>query len=203
MKALAKLAAGFLALGISANMGAQTVHDFKVKDMDGKEVSLSQYKGKVLLIVNTATKCGFTPQYEELEAMYQKFRDKGLVILDFPCNQFGEQAPGSIAQIDEFCTGTYKTTFPRFDKIEVNGANESPLYTFLKSKQKFKGFGNGENAKFMDEMLKKQDPDYASKPDVKWNFTKFLIDPQGNVVARFEPTASMNFVSTVVSSKLF
>ena len=200
---MTKIIAAAAALLISAVTGAQTVYDFKVKDMDGKEVSLSDYKGKVLLIVNTATKCGFTPQYEELQAMYDKFKDKGLVILDFPCNQFGGQAPGDIADIHEFCTSKYSTTFPQFDKVDVNGENESPLFAFLKSKQAFKGFGNGEQAKFMDEMLKKQDPDYASKSDIKWNFTKFLVDSKGNVVARFEPTVSMNFVSTVVSSKLY
>lgn len=197
------VASAALAMAALTNADAQSIYDFKVKDMEGKEVSLSDYKGKVLLIVNTATKCGFTPQYEELEAMYEKFKDKGFVILDFPCNQFGEQAPDDISVINNFCTSKYNTTFPRFGKIEVNGPNESPLFAFLKSKQKFKGFGNGEKASFMDEMLKKQDPDYASKPDIKWNFTKFLIDKNGNVAARFEPTASINFVSTVVSSKLY
>ncbi len=197
------IAAAVAALALSATMSAQSIYDFKVKDMAGKEVSLSDYKGKVLLIVNTATKCGFTPQYEELQEMYDKFKDKGLVILDFPCNQFGEQAPGDIASIHEFCTSKYNTTFPQFDKVEVNGENESPLFKFLKAKQGFKGFGNGNQAKFMDEMLKKKDPDYASKSDIKWNFTKFLVDSKGEVVARFEPTASMNFVSTVVSSKLY
>ncbi len=190
-------------LCLVASLGAQSIYDFKVKDMEGNDVSLSKYKGKVLLIVNTATKCGFTPQYEDLQAMYDKFKDKGLVILDFPCNQFGEQAPGTIESIHEFCTGKYNTTFPQFDKVDVNGENESPLFKFLKSKQGFKGFGNGDSAKFMDEMLKKQDPDYASKSDIKWNFTKFLVDKNGNVVARFEPTVSMNFVSTFVSSKLY
>ena len=196
-------AAAIAALALATSLSAQSIYDIKVKDMDGNEVSLSQYKGKVLLIVNTATKCGFTPQYEELQEMYDKYKDKGLVILDFPCNQFGEQAPGDIASIHEFCTEKYSTTFPQFDKIDVNGENASPLFTFLKSKQGFKGFGNGNQAKFMDEMMKKKDPDYASKPDIKWNFTKFLVDSKGEVVARFEPTASMNFVSTVVSSKLF
>ena len=200
---LNNLVAAIAAFTMATTISAQSVYDFKVKDMDGKEVSLSEYKGKVLLIVNTATKCGFTPQYEELQEMYEKYKDKGLVILDFPCNQFGGQAPGDIASIHEFCTSKYETTFPQFDKIDVNGENESPLFAFLKSKQAFKGFGNGEQAKFMDEMLKKQDPDYASKPDIKWNFTKFLVDSKGNVVARFEPTVSMNLVSTMVSSKLY
>ena len=197
------LVAAIAAFTMATTTSAQSVYDFKVKDMDGKEVSLSEYKGKVLLIVNTATKCGFTPQYEELQEMYEKYKDKGLVILDFPCNQFGGQAPGDIASIHEFCTSKYETTFPQFDKIDVNGENESPLFAFLKSKQAFKGFGNGQQAKFMDEMLKKKDPDYASKPDIKWNFTKFLVDANGNVVARFEPTVSMNLVSTMVSSKLY
>ena len=200
---LNRLVAAVAAMAMAATMSAQSIYDIKVKDMDGKEESMSEYKGKVLLIVNTATKCGFTPQYEELQEIYDKFKDKGFVILDFPCNQFGEQAPGDIASIHQFCTEKYSTTFPQFDKIDVNGENESPLFAFLKSKQAFKGFGNGQQAKFMDEMLKKKDPDYASKPDIKWNFTKFLVDANGNVVARFEPTVSMNLVSTMVSSKLY
>ena len=200
IKIAAVMAASFL---FAAAASAQSIYDFKVKDMNGEEVSLSQYKGKVLLIVNTATEGGFTPQYEDLEKLYQKFKDKGLEILDFPCNQFGGQAPGTIEEIHAFCTEKYKTTFPQFDKVDVNGENEIPLYTFLKAKQNFKGFGNGSQAQMMDSMMKKKDPDYSSKSDIKWNFTKFLVDAQGNVVARFEPTASMNFVSTVVSSKLF
>ena len=205
MKALTKILAAVLIglCSLTAANAQKTIYDITVKDMDGNDVSLSVYKGKVLLIVNTATACGFTPQYEDLEAMYRKFKDKGLVILDFPCNQFGAQAPGSIGEIDKFCTSKYETSFPRFDKVDVNGDDASPLFTFLKSKQGFKGFGSGAQSKFMDEMMKKQDPDYASKPDIKWNFTKFLVDAQGNVVARFEPTASMNFVSNVVSSKLY
>ena len=200
---LNNLVAAVAAMVMAVTMSAQSIYDIKVKDMDGKEVSMSEYKGKVLLIVNTATKCGFTPQYEELQELYDKFKDKGLVILDFPCNQFGEQAPGDIASIHQFCTEKYSTTFPQFDKIDVNGENESPLFAFLKSKQAFKGFGNGAQAKFMDEMMKKKDPEYASKPDIKWNFTKFLVDAQGNVIARFEPTVSMNLVSSMVSSKLY
>ena len=200
---LNRLVAAVAAMAMAVTMSAQSIYDIKIKDMDGKEVSMSEYKGKVLLIVNTATKCGFTPQYEELQELYDKFKDKGLVILDFPCNQFGEQAPGDIASIHQFCTEKYSTTFPQFDKIDVNGENESPLFAFLKSKQAFKGFGNGAQAKFMDEMMKKKDPEYASKPDIKWNFTKFLVDAQGNVIARFEPTVSMNLVSSMVSSKLY
>lgn len=204
MKALREfIVAAALCLGMAVTAGAQGVYDFKVKGMDGEEVSLSRYKGKVLLIVNTATECGFTPQYKELEAMYEKFKDKGLVILDFPCDQFGGQAPGTIEEINAFCEGQYKTTFPRFAKTDVNGEAASPLFKYLKDKQGFKGFGGGEQAKALGEALGKTDPDYASKSDIKWNFTKFLVDSKGEVVARFEPTASMNFVRTVVSSKLY
>ena len=140
------------------------IYDLKVKTRKGDEVSLETFKGKVMLIVNTATGCGFTPQYEGLENLYEKYHDKGLEILDFPCNQFGHQAPGTDEEIHEFCTGKYKTQFDQFAKIDVNGKNEDPLYTFLKSK---KGGLLGKN--------------------IKWNFTKFLVDKEGNVVKRYEP----------------
>ncbi len=143
-------------------LSAQGIYDFKVKDGAGQEVSLSDYKGKVLLIVNTATRCGFTPQYKELEAMYEKYRDVGLEILDFPCNQFGQQAPGTIQEINQFCSVNFNIRFPQFDKIEVNGTNEHPLYTWLKA-------GN----------------------DIKWNFTKFLVSRDGRVLKRYEPTDKM------------
>ncbi|MCR5324609.1 MAG: glutathione peroxidase [Lachnospiraceae bacterium] len=141
------------------------IYDITVKDNKGNDVSLSEYKGKVLLIVNTATGCGFTPQYDGLEALYQKYREKGFEILDFPCNQFAGQAPGTDTEINSFCTLKYNTTFPRFAKIKVNGEGEDPLYTYLKSQQK--------------GLL-------GSK--IKWNFTKFLVDREGNVVDRFAPT---------------
>ena len=142
----------------------KTVYDFTVKDRKGAEVSLSEYRGKVLLIVNTATGCGFTPQYVGLQELYDKYRDQGFEILDFPCNQFGNQAPGSDDEIHEFCVGRFSMTFPQFSKIDVNGKDEDPLYTWLKSQ---KGGALGSK--------------------IKWNFTKFLIDRQGNVVARFAP----------------
>ena len=194
---------GVLALAGVLSAGAQSIYDFKVKAQDGSEVSLADYKGKVLLIVNTATQCGFTPQYKELEALYRKFQDKGLVILDFPCNQFGEQAPGTDAEIHAFCTGQYAISFPQFAKVQVNGPDAEPLFTWLKSQQGFKGFGGGTKAQAMDKLLSQQDPDYAKNPDIKWNFTKFLVDREGNVAARFEPTQSMKFVEAVVGSKLF
>ena len=197
------ICAGVLALAGALSASAQSIYDFKVKAQDGSEVSLADYKGKVLLIVNTATECGFTPQYKELEALYRKFQDKGLVILDFPCNQFGEQAPGTDAEIHAFCTGQYAISFPQFAKVQVNGPDAEPLFTWLKSQQGFKGFGGGTKAQAMDKLLSQQDPDYANKPDIKWNFTKFLVDREGNVAARFEPTQSMKFVEAVVGSKLF
>jgi glutathione peroxidase len=141
------------------------IYDFKVKTRKGEEVELSTFKGKVMLIVNTATGCGFTPQYEGLEKLYEKYHDKGFEVLDFPCNQFGHQAPGTDEEIHEFCTGKYKTQFDQFAKIDVNGKNEDPLYTYLKSK---KGGVLGKN--------------------IKWNFTKFLVDKEGNVVKRYDPT---------------
>ena len=170
-------------------LSAQSIYDFKVKDDTGKDVSLSDYKGKVLLIVNTATRCGFTPQYKELEVLYEQYHNEGLEILDFPCNQFGEQAPGSIQEIHQFCTANFDIQFPQFDKIEVNGAHEHPLYTWLKTQKGFGGFDvNDERGKMMDAMLRKQDPGYDKKPDIKWNFTKFLVSRDGRVLKRYEPT---------------
>lgn len=178
------------------------IYDFTVQGADAQPVALSQYKGKVLLVVNTATQCGFTPQYTELETMYEKYAPKGFFVLDFPCNQFGGQAPGTIAEIREFCTGQYHVSFPQFDKIEVNGENEDPLFTWLKNEKGFEGFGEGRTAEMMDQMLKRGDADYASKPDIKWNFTKFLIDRKGKVIARFEPTADMAMISKAIEELL-
>ena len=139
-----------------------TIYDFIVKDNQGNDVSLDKYKGKVLLIVNTATECGFTPQYDGLEEIYKKYKDQGFEILDFPSNQFGGQAPGTDAEIENFCTARFGTTFDRFAKIDVNGENEDPLYTYLKKSQ---GGLLGDK--------------------IKWNFTKFLVDREGNVVERY------------------
>ncbi len=173
-------------------LSAQSIYDFKVKDDVGQEVSLSDYKGKVLLIVNTATRCGFTPQYKELEALYEKYRSEGLEILDFPCNQIGQQAPGTIQEIHQFCEANFDIHFPQFDKIEVNGANEHPLYTYLKAQKGFGGFDvNDQRGKMMDGMLRKQDADYDKKSDIKWNFTKFLVSRDGRVLKRYEPTDEM------------
>ena len=171
-----------------------SIYDYNVTTAKGEVFSLGDLRGKVILIVNTATGCGFTPQYKPIEEMYTKYHDQGLEILDIPCNQFGNQAPGTDEEIHEFCQVHYNTTFPQMRKSDVNGENELPLYTHLKSEKGFEGFGKGMMAKVLDKMLKKSDPEYESNPDIKWNFTKFLIDRQGNVVARFEPTLSMKEV---------
>ena len=182
-------------MGVLTLSAQSSVYDFTVKDDAGKDVSLAEYKGKVLLIVNTATRCGFTPQYKELEALYEKYAKDGFEILDFPCNQFGEQAPGSIQEIHQFCTANFDIQFPQFDKIDVNGANEHPLYTFLKSQKGFGGFDTtDQRGKFMDEMMRKQDADYDKKSDIKWNFTKFLISRDGRVLKRYEPTDKMSTI---------
>jgi glutathione peroxidase len=193
----------FLMLSVFAlALNAQnSVYDFKVADLEENIVSLDAYKGKVLLIVNTATKCGFTPQYKELQEIYDKYHAQGFEVLDFPCNQFGEQAPGSNEEIHKFCTDNYETTFPQFSKIDVNGENESPLFTFLKAKQGFKGFP-GERGQMMEQMMARRDPDFAKKSDIKWNFTKFLVNKNGEVIARFEPTMDMAEVEAQVKAQL-
>ena len=180
-----------LALAQNEAAAGKNVYQFCVKGENGQNVSLEKYAGKALLIVNTATKCGFTPQYEELESLYQDYKDKGFEILDFPCNQFGEQAPGTYEEIHAFCTGKYNISFPQFEKIDVNGENADPLFVYLKSQKGFQGFNTKDRiGKFLDNRFRKQDPNYDQNPDIKWNFTKFLVDKEGNVVERFEPTAT-------------
>jgi len=176
-----------------------SIYDYSVPKTDGTDLALSDYRGKVILIVNTATGCGFTPHYEPLEQMYEKYHEQGLEIVDIPCNQFAGQTPGTDEEIHEFCTLKYNTQFPQMKKSEVNGENELPLYTWLKSRKGFEGFGKGPKAMFMATMLKKIDKDYKNNPDIKWNFTKFLVDREGNVVARFEPTADMKAVEEAVA----
>ena len=180
-----------------------SIYDYSVFTPKGEEVSLSAFKGKVLVVVNTATVCGFTPQYEQLEEMYRKYHDKGLEIIDVPCNQFGGQAPGSDDEIHEFCSLHYNTTYEQFKKSDVNGPNELPLFKYLKSQKGFEGFDKEHKlASVLDDMLGKADPDYAKKPDIKWNFTKFIVDRNGNVVKRFEPTADMAKVEECAASLL-
>lgn len=174
----------------------------KRENFQDVEVPLSEYKGKVLLIVNTATGCGLTPQYEALEQLYRKYKDQGFVILDFPCNQFMEQAKGNDEEINSFCTAKYDTTFPRFKKIEVNGPNEALLYTFLK-----KAISKGESKgnKLMSMMLSvssRLNGKSSQDSDIKWNFEKFLIDRQGNVVKRFVPTVKPEQIESEVAALL-
>ena len=179
-----------------------TVYGFSVKARKGGSVSLSEYKGKVLLIVNTATGCGFTPHYEPLEAMYREFRDQGFEILDFPCNQFANQAPGSEEEIHEFCTVKFGTEFPQFAKIDVNGENADPLFAFLAAEKPFEGFGKGLKNAALNQFAKKNNKAYGDKAYIQWNFTKFLVDRNGEVVARFEPTADMKLVRDAVAAQL-
>lgn len=177
------------------------VYDFTVKAQDGSDVSLADFKGKVLLIVNTATGCGFTPQYSELQDMYEEFKDKGLEILDFPCNQFMNQAPGDDEQIHSFCTGRYGITFPQYSKIDVLGEGADPLFKWLSSNTKFEGF-NGAKGLMLKAVVKAMDKDYKNNGNVKWNFTKFLIDREGNIIGRFEPTEDVKKVKEKVESAL-
>ena len=177
-------------------------YDYSVPTSKGEEVSMKDFEGKVVLVVNTATGCGFTPHYKDLEEIYEKCHDRGLEIVDIPCNQFAGQTPGTDDEIHEFCTLKYNTQFPQMKKSDVNGENALPLFQYLKSQKGFEGFGHGPMALAMGAMLKKIDKDYKNNPDIKWNFTKFVIDRQGNVVARFEPTAGMKPVAECIEKLL-
>ena len=180
----------------------KTVYDFTVKDRKGEAVSLSDYKGKVLLIVNTATGCGFTPHYDPLETMYRDLRDKGFEILDFPCNQFANQAPGSEDEIHSFCTMKFGTDFPQFAKIDVNGDNADPLFAFLAAEKPFEGFGKGIKNAALNKFADMNNKKFGDKAYIKWNFTKFLIGRDGTVLARFEPTADMAEIKKAVEQLL-
>jgi glutathione peroxidase len=180
----------------------KTVYDLTVKDPMGNDVKLSDYSGKVLLIVNTATGCGFTPHYEPLEAMYRDLRDKGFEILDFPCNQFANQAPGSADEIQSFCKLKYGTEFPQFAKIDVNGENADPLFAYLAAEKPFEGFGKGIKNAALSKFTELNNKKFGDKAYIKWNFTKFLIDRTGKVIARFEPTADMKEVRKAVEELL-
>lgn len=157
-----------------------TVHDFEARSLDGRPVPLRDYAGKTLLIVNTASKCGFTPQYAALESLYQRYRERGLVVLGFPCNQFGAQEPGSAEQIGEFCQRNYGVNFPMFDKIEVNGAGAHPLYRWLKQAA----------------------PGLLGSQRIKWNFTKFLVDGAGNVRGRYAPITKPDQLAATIEQLL-
>ena len=179
-----------------------TIYDFTAETNSGEQLSFSQYKGDVLLIVNTASKCGFTPQYDGLEAIYKKYASKGFVVIGFPCDQFGHQEPGSNEEIEEFCRLNHGVTFPLMAKSDVNGENANEVFKWLYSEKPFAGFGDSDTGKFMDGMLSRSDPDYASNPDIKWNFTKFLIDCKGRVVARFEPIVTPEELESEIEALL-
>ena len=179
-----------------------TMYDFNVKDRKGGQISLKDYEGKVVLVVNTATGCGFTPHYEPLEAMYRELRDKGFEILDFPCNQFANQAPGSEDEIHEFCTMKFGTDFPQFGKIDVNGDSADPLFAWLATEKPFEGFGKGLKNAALEKFASANNKKFGDKAYIKWNFTKFLIDREGNVVSRFEPTVDMKEVEDKVKAIL-
>ena len=181
----------------------KTVYEFSVKDRKGHEVSLREYADEVILIVNTATKCGFTPQYEEFEKLYAKYHSQGFEILDFPCNQFGQQAPGTDESIHEFCKLNYGTEFPQFKKIKVNGDDADPLFKFLKEQKGFAGWDETHPIyPILDKMLSEADPNYKDNPDIKWNFTKFLINKKGQVVKRYEPTTKLSLIAEDIEKLL-
>ena len=210
------LVAGLVLLAVCGGCANETNHDginkgekgmsdfygYTLTSMNGEAVKMASFRGKVVLIVNTATGCGFTPQYAPIEKLYKDYHAKGLEILDIPCNQFGGQAPGTDQEIHEFCTVHYNTTFPQMKKSDVNGPNELPLYTYLKSQKGFQGFDEHKYKDLLEKMFAKADPEWYKKSDIKWNFTKFVVDRSGKVVARFEPTADMAKVEECIKSLL-
>ena len=178
-------------------------YDYSVTDAQGNEFSMDNFKGKVVLVVNTATGCGFTPHYKDIEAMYEQYHDQGFEVLDIPCNQFAGQTPGTDEEIHEFCQLHYNTQFPHMKKSDVNGENQLPLYKFLKEQKGFAGWDMEHPiAHILDDMLTKVDPDYKDKNDIKWNFTKFLINKKGQVVARFEPTEKIENIEDQIKELL-
>ena len=192
---------------ISAKQAARScrqrsIYNYSTTDNKGKSVNMADYKGKVLLIVNTASKCGFTPQYDGLEALWEKYKDRGLVVIGFPCDQFGHQEPGEDAEIEQFCRLNHGVSFPLMAKGDVIGEKANPIFKWLCAMKPFAGFGEGETAAFMDKMLSAADPDYASDPGVKWNFTKFLIGRDGLPVARFEPTVAPEAIASQIEALL-
>eukprot|EP01029_Cantina_marsupialis_P009427 TRINITY_DN219647_c5_g1_i1.p1 TRINITY_DN219647_c5_g1~~TRINITY_DN219647_c5_g1_i1.p1 ORF type:complete len:222 (+),score=41.85 TRINITY_DN219647_c5_g1_i1:63-728(+) len=166
---------------------ADNIYSYKMNSLNGEELSLDAYKGKLILIVNTASKCGLTPQYKGLEAMYKKYKDQGLVILGFPSNQFMEQEPGSSEEIADFCQKNYGVSFPMFEKIEVRGENAHPLYKMLTKEKAFLGFDDSEGGQMFNGFLSEKFPEIYKGDGVKWNFTKFIVGRDGKVIERIEP----------------
>lgn len=177
------------------------IYDFEAKNIKGENVKLEKFVGKVILIVNTATGCGFTPQYNDLEKLYKDYKDKGLEILDFPCNQFGNQTPENDEEIVNFCSLNYGVSFPQFSKTDVNGENALPLFKYLQNQKSFAGFDKENKlTSILENMLSKVNPNYQNEPEIKWNFTKFLVDRSGKVVARFEPTADISKIEELLKT---
>lgn len=179
------------------------IYDFNVKSIDGENIKLSSFKGKVLLIVNTASKCGFTPQYEGLQKLYEKYNSKGLEILGFPSNQFAEQEPGTNTEVQSFCKINYGVTFPLFEKTDVRGENAHPLFKYLSENTSFSGFDlNHPTGTILSDFLKENLPEFLEGNSIKWNFTKFLIDKNGSIIKRFEPTSEPSAIAEEIEKLL-
>jgi glutathione peroxidase len=179
------------------------VYETKARSIEGKDVDFASFRGKVLIVVNTASKCGFTPQYEGLEALYKKYKDQGLEILGFPSNQFGEQEPGANAEVKEFCKVRYGVSFPLFEKTDVRGSSAHPLFAELSEKARFQGFDKAHPvAAPLEAILKEKFPSYLEGNGVKWNFTKFVINRQGQVVSRYEPTSEPSAMEEEIQALL-
>lgn len=176
----------FLNAQTSKEKELRTIYDAQMTSIDGENINFSDYKGKLMLIVNTASKCGFTDNYKGLEELHRKYADKGLVVLGFPCNQFQGQEPGKNEEIKEFCTQNYGVSFQMFEKTDVNGKETPPLYTYLKAKAPFRGFKNQEVGNQLMGLLKKYQPEYAEGNEIKWNFTKFIVSQDGKTITRYE-----------------
>ena len=190
------------AISTSKEKATMTIHDFTAKGRNGTSLDLATLKGKVLLVVNTATGCGFTPQYEGLEKLYSKYHSRGLEILDFPCDQFGHQAPGSDDEIHEFCTLKFGTEFPQFAKIDVNGETADPLFAYLATEKPFEGFGKGLKMAALNKFSEMNNKKFGDKAYIKWNFTKFLVTADGKVIRRYEPTEAMSLVEADIARLL-
>lgn len=180
-----------------------SIYDQKVTNLYGDEVDLHEFEGKVMLIFNSATQCGFTPQYDELQDLYEKYSEQGLAVLEFPCDQFGHQAPGTDEEIAAFCDARFGLTFSRFSKVDVNGENAIPLFQILTQAQGFAGFDPEHPlTPILESQMERLDPDYKNNPSIKWNFTKFLVDRNGTVVKRFEPTTPIEVVAAAIEELL-
>ena len=179
-----------------------SIHQFQALSIDGEPVSMEQFAGKVLLIVNVASECGLTPQYEKLEDLQRKYEDRGFRVLGFPCNQFGSQEPGSDAEIQQFCSLNYGVSFPMFSKVDVNGEDAHPLFVYLRRSTAESVNGSGPGAEMLDKHLEKNHPDLMEGSNIRWNFTKFLIDSEGNVVKWFEPTVEPDALTDEIEALL-